>query len=162
MRGKPTLTLNQLDSLLRSFFVNVYNERAHSETKTPPAERWEAHGFLPRMPDSLEKLDLLLLTVAQQRKVHPDGIRYQGLRYIDAALAAYIGESVTLRYDPRDMAEILSSRPTHVQGNLPGVGWRDCSAQRNPKRPKSTATRMRENETTLIENRPRNIRSGPH
>ena len=30
----------------------------------------------------------------------------QGLRYIDATLAAYIGESVTLRYDPRDMAEI--------------------------------------------------------
>jgi putative transposase len=91
---------------LRSFFIEVYNRRAHSETKIPPAERWEAGGFLPRMPDSLEKLDLLLLTVARQRKVQPDGIRYQGLRYIDANLAAYIGESVTLRYDPRDMAEI--------------------------------------------------------
>ena len=58
------------------------------------------------MPESLEKLDLLLLTVARQRKVHPDGVRYQGLRYIDTTLAAYIGEPVTLRYDPRDMAEI--------------------------------------------------------
>jgi hypothetical protein len=58
------------------------------------------------MPDSLEKLDLLLLTVARQRKVQSDGVRYQGLRYIDATLAAYIGESVTVRYDPRDMAEI--------------------------------------------------------
>ena len=106
VRGKPTLTLNELDSLLRSFFVEVYNRREHSETKIPPAERWEAGGFLPRMPDSLEKLDLLLLMVARQRKVHADGIRYQGLRYIDATLAAYIVESVTLRYDPRDMAEI--------------------------------------------------------
>jgi hypothetical protein len=60
----------------------------------------------PRMPDSLEKLDLLLLTVARARKVHPDGIRYEGLRYVDPTLAAYAGESVTLRYDPRDMAEI--------------------------------------------------------
>jgi hypothetical protein len=50
------------------------------------------------MPESLEKLDLLLLTVARQRKVHADGIRYQGLRYIDTTLAAYIGEPVTLRY----------------------------------------------------------------
>jgi putative transposase len=106
MRGKPTLTINELDSLVRSFFVEVYNRRAHSETKIPPSERWEASGFLPRMPDSLEELDLLLLTVARQRKVHPDGIRYQDLRYIDATLAAYVGESVTLRYDPRDMAEI--------------------------------------------------------
>jgi putative transposase len=106
MRGRPTLTLNQLDSLLKSFFVEVYNRRKHSETKIPPAERWETGGFLPRMPDSLEKLDVLLLTVARQRKVQPDGIHYQGLRYIDATLAAYIGESVTLRYDPRDMAEI--------------------------------------------------------
>jgi putative transposase len=106
MRGKPTLTLNQLDSLLRSFFVEIYNRRMHSETRIPPSERWEAGGFLPRMPDSLEKLDLLLLTVARQRKVQSDGVRYQGLRYIDATLAAYIGESVTVRYDPRDMAEI--------------------------------------------------------
>ena len=106
MRGKPTLTLRELDTLMRSFFVDVYNSRAHSETKVPPSQRWEAGGFLPRMPDSLEKLDLLLLTVARHRKVHPDGIRYQGLRYIDTTLAAYIGESVTLRYDPRDMAEI--------------------------------------------------------
>ena len=106
MRGKPTLTLNQLDSLLRSFFIEIYNRRAHSETKIPPAERWEVGGFLPRMPDSLEKLDLLLLTLALQRKVQPDGIRYQGLHYIDVNLAAYIGESVTLRYDPRDLAEI--------------------------------------------------------
>ena len=106
MRGKPTLTLNQLDSLLRSFFVEIYNRRTHSETRIPPSERWETGGFLPRMPDSLEKLDLLLLTVARQRKVQSDCVRYQGLRYIDATLAAYIGESVTVRYDPRDMAEI--------------------------------------------------------
>jgi putative transposase len=31
---------------------------------------------------------------------------YQGLRYVDTTLAAYVGESVTLRYDPRDMAKI--------------------------------------------------------
>ena len=34
------------------------------------------------------------------------GIRFQSLRYIDPTLAAYVGEDVTIRYDPRDMAEI--------------------------------------------------------
>jgi putative transposase len=38
--------------------------------------------------------------------VQQDGIRFQGLRYMDLALAAYIGEDVEIRYDPRDMAEI--------------------------------------------------------
>jgi putative transposase len=78
MRGKPTLTLNQLDSLLRSFFVEVYNTRAHSETKMPPAERWEAGGFLPRMPDSLEKLDLLLLT--RHASEYPD-LHFTGISW---------------------------------------------------------------------------------
>ena len=44
--------------------------------------------------------------MVKSRKVHPDGIRFEGFRYVDTTLAAYIGESVTLRYDPRDMAEV--------------------------------------------------------
>lgn len=56
-----------------------------------------ANGFLPQMPESLEQLDLLLLTVARSRRVHQDGIRFQALRYIDTTLAAYVGESVTIR-----------------------------------------------------------------
>lgn len=104
--GKPTLTLPELDPLLREFILNSYNQREHSETKMAPAHRWEQEGFLPRLPGSLEHLDLLLLTVAKARKVHADGIHFQGLRYVDITLAAYIGESVVLRYDPRDMAEV--------------------------------------------------------
>ena len=58
------------------------------------------------MAESLEHLDLLLLTVAKMRKVQSDGVRFQGMRYIDPTLAAYVGESVVLRYDPRDLAEV--------------------------------------------------------
>ena len=58
------------------------------------------------MPDSLEQLDLLLLTVAKPRTIRRDGIWFQNLRYMDATLAAYIGERVTVRYDPRDITEI--------------------------------------------------------
>ena len=58
------------------------------------------------MPESLEELDLLLLTVAKTRRVHRDGIRFQSLRYIAPILADYVGEEVTIRYDPRDLAEI--------------------------------------------------------
>jgi putative transposase len=104
--GKKRLTLAEFDVLLREFILDTYHERLHGETGVAPIRRWEKGGFLPRMPDSLEQLDLLLLTVPTARKVHPDGIRFQGLRYIDTTLAAYIGESVMLRYDPRDAAEV--------------------------------------------------------
>jgi putative transposase len=61
---------------------------------------------MPRTTDSPEQLDLLLVMVAAPRVVHRDGIRFQGVRYLDPTLAAYVGERVTIRYDPRDMAEI--------------------------------------------------------
>jgi putative transposase len=72
----------------------------------PPQVRWAAGGFLPRLPESLEHLDLLLLTVAKSRKVRQDGIHFEGFCYLDTTLAAYVGEQVIIRYDPRDMAEI--------------------------------------------------------
>jgi putative transposase len=101
----PGLSLSDLDHQLRGFVIG-YNHRLHGETGQAPQDRWAAGGFVPRIPDSLETLDLLLVTVAKPRVVHRDGIRFQGQRYIDPALAGYVGEPVTIRYDPRDVAEI--------------------------------------------------------
>jgi putative transposase len=106
VRGVPQLTLGDLDGRFRTFLLDVYHARPHSETQIPPQQRWAAGGFLPQMPDSLEQLDLLLLTVAKPRTVRRDGIRFLGQRYLDPTLAAYVGESVVLRYDPRDVAEV--------------------------------------------------------
>ena len=99
------MTLTELDRRFREF-LRGYHARPHGETKIPPQERWQHGGFVPRMAESLEQLDLLLLTVAKARKIQADGVRFQGMRYIDPTLAAYVGESVMLRYDPRDMAEV--------------------------------------------------------
>jgi Mu transposase, C-terminal len=100
------LGLPKLDVRLRRFLVETYQQRVLSETGMAPAVRWEADGFLPRLPDSAEQLDLLLLTVAKTRRVHPDGIHFQGYRYLDTTLAAYVGEDAIIRYDPRDLAEL--------------------------------------------------------
>lgn len=104
--NSPLLTLKELDERLSNFIIYNYHHRKHGTTKKEPIKAWNNSGFLPNMPDSLEKLDLLLLNVAKPRKVHSDGIHFQGLRYIDSNLAAYIGETVIIRYDPRDIAEI--------------------------------------------------------
>jgi putative transposase len=44
--------------------------------------------------------------VAKPRVIHRDGIHFQGLRYLDPTIAAYVREPVTIRYDPRDLGEI--------------------------------------------------------
>ena len=106
MRGKPQLTLSELEAHLHNFLLTDYHQRPHSQTKFSPKERWESGGFLPQMPESLEQLDLLLLTVARPRRVHADGIHFLGMRYVDSTLAGFIGEDVILRYDPRDIAEV--------------------------------------------------------
>ena len=103
---KAELTLAEMAAELERFLVDEYHNEPHTTTGFKPQERWMSGGFLPRMPESLEQLDLLLLTVPKTRRVHPDGIRFSGLRYIDPTLAAYVGEEVLLRYDPRDVAEV--------------------------------------------------------
>ncbi len=58
------------------------------------------------MPEPVERLDLLLSTEARTRRVRRDGIHFHALRYLDAVLAAYVGEDVLVLYDPTDLAEI--------------------------------------------------------
>ena len=102
----PGLDLQGFTQAFAHFVLHEYHQTPHSATGVAPQARWSANGFLPQLPVSLEQLDLLLLTVAKSRRVQQDGVRFQSLRYIDPTLAAYVGEEVTIRYDPRDMAEI--------------------------------------------------------
>ena len=84
----------------------LIHTRPHSETGQRPLDSWRGGGFLPRSPESLQDLDLLLVMLAKPRCVRRDGIHFQGLRYVDPLLAAYVGETVTIRYDPRDVSEV--------------------------------------------------------
>ncbi len=104
--GGPVLTLKQLETLFMNWLILEYNSRKHGETGMPPMVRWKNNAFLPRLPESTEQLDLLLLTVSKSRRVRTDGIHFQNYRYMSHLLSAYVGEDVMIRYDPRDMAEI--------------------------------------------------------
>ena len=57
------------------------------------------------MPSSLEQLDLLLLEIPKSRKIHSDGIHFQGFRYSNTN--AYVGEYVLIRYNPNDMVKYV-------------------------------------------------------
>lgn len=102
----PRLSLSDLDQAVTDYIVGTYNVRIHREIKQTPLDAWRGKGFLPRLPENLEELDLLLVMHAKPRTVRRDGVRFQGLRYSHATLAAYVGEAVTIRYDTRDLSEI--------------------------------------------------------
>jgi putative transposase len=143
--GKPVtpaaLTLSGLDAAVGRFIVNNYHRRVHPETGQTPADRWTTGGWLPRLPESLAELDLLLLTVATPRKVQRDGIHLFGLRYFSITLAAFVGEPVTIRYDPRDLAEIrvyhhdeFVCRAVSPEIAATSISMKDLQAARNQRR----------------------------
>ena len=75
------MSLSTLSGIVSSTLFGILVEygrvdRLSEETRKL---RWESKGFLPRMPDSLEKLDLLLIQVAKARQVRVDGIHLQSL-----------------------------------------------------------------------------------
>jgi putative transposase len=105
-RRNPILTLGQLEALFRTFLIEVYHRTPVADAELAPSAKWEEGGFLPRMPESLEQLDLLLIEEVRSRRIRRDGIHFHGFRYLSLTLGAYVGEDVTIRYDPRDMAEI--------------------------------------------------------
>ncbi|WP_237457223.1 Mu transposase C-terminal domain-containing protein [Leisingera sp. MMG026] len=102
----PKLSLGDLDTAIGDWFIATYNTRVHSETGQAPVASWRGDGWLPQMPDSLDDLDLLLVMVAKPRVVRRDGVHFQGLRFMSPILAPYVSETVTIRYDPRDLTEI--------------------------------------------------------
>ena len=139
--SSPAMTLHQLDDVLERFVVDEYNERTHSETGAPPHARWRSKNFIPRMPARPDDLDSLLLTAATTRRVQRDGIRFASTRYISPVLAAYVGEDITVRYDPRDLGELrvfhdnaFLCRAIAPERSSETVSFGDLQAARNTRR----------------------------
>ncbi len=137
----PRLTLSDLDASIGVFITGRYNARTHPAIGTSPDAAWTADGWLPRMPERLEDLDELLVMVARPRVVARDGIRFGGLRYLDPTLAAFVGERVTIRHDPRDVAEIrifhrgqFLCRAINAEHADRTVSLRDVQAARRARR----------------------------
>lgn len=106
LASPPVLDLHGLGLRFEAFLRDVYHPRRHGGTGEAPLARWQAGGFLPNLPESLETLDMLLMRVAKPRKVLRDGLRLGGRRYVEPTLAAFVGEMVEVLHDPRDPAEV--------------------------------------------------------
>ena len=136
----PVLDLAGLDRA-----IGTYNDRSHSELRISPRDAWVSDGWLPRMPDSLQELDGLLLTVPKNRVVQRDGIHFQGQRYLAPTLAPFVGTAIdeahpNLRLSLRDIETARRARRKQlrraINDRIPTVATRE-----EPRIPEPTKRR---------------------
>ena len=105
------LTLRQLEQMLVRYIVDNYNQRLDARMGDQTRfQRWES-GLIAA-PDLLSERDLDICLMKQTRRQIQRGgyLQFENLMYRGELLAGYAGESVVLRYDPRDITTILVYR----------------------------------------------------
>lgn len=98
------LTLRDLESRLVRYIVDNYNRRVDSRMGDQSRyQRWEA-GLLAS-PDLIPERELDICLMKQtMRKVQRGGyLQFENLMYRGENLAGYAGESVIIRFDPKDI-----------------------------------------------------------
>jgi putative transposase len=102
------LTLRELERLLVRYIVDKSNQsidaRLGDQTRY---QRWEA-GLIAA-PNLISEEDLRICLMKQTRRsIYRGGyLQFENLTYRGEYLAGYAGESVVLRYDPRDITTVL-------------------------------------------------------
>jgi putative transposase len=105
---KPGMTLDEFRRTFHHWLVNEYMQRENEDTGESPLFRWCNQPQIPRMPESLDSLHLLLMTISDRRLVRRDGIHALTYYYINTDLQnGYMRESVLVRYDPMDVSRIF-------------------------------------------------------
>lgn len=102
---KP-LDLEVVREAFHEWLMTDYHQRIHSEIKKAPLQKWSDGNILPKLPVSIEALDLMLQKVGKPRLMRPDGIRFNQNRYSDMSLSQSVGQEFSIRYDPRDLSSI--------------------------------------------------------
>src|SRR5262249_44351141 len=105
-REQPLLSLSEFEAIFRTWLLDTYHARVHTETGAAPSERWLTSGVIPVLPGNETQLDLLLFQPRRHRIVHQEGVTLLGAWYIHPLLAGYVGDAVIIRYDPIDLAQI--------------------------------------------------------
>ena len=101
------LTLRELHLLLVRYIIDNYNQRIDARTKEQSRfQRWEAG--LPALPKMVKERELdVCLMKKTRRSIYKGGyLSFENIMYRGDYLAAYAGESVLLRYDPRDITTV--------------------------------------------------------
>lgn len=103
----PGMDIRQLQTIFDRWVIDEYMHKVHTEIGTSPFERWSNHHQHPRLAPSLDSLNILLMTMPNDRAVHQSGIRIFKNLYCASEFTGLVDKSVTVRYDPQDISYVL-------------------------------------------------------
>ena len=168
------LTLRELEKLFVAYLVNRYNQRLDARMGDQTrAARWDA-GLLRKPPVISEReLDICLMKETRRSIYRGGSVQFENLTYQSNELAPFAGETVVLRYDPRDITTVLVYRretvnnaqgavalakevflaPVHIQDlETEQLSWEDA---KNISRSIREAGKLVDNQSMLDEVRDR-------
>ncbi|NVK19789.1 MAG: DDE-type integrase/transposase/recombinase [Methylocystaceae bacterium] len=112
------ISLEKLDEVICQWIVDVHAVQMHEGINAIPLERWEegVEIFPPRLFSSSEDLDILLAGNQPQRRLHPQGIVFNRLRYNSPELSVMRnslpqGVKVDFKFDHMDLGQIYVLDP---------------------------------------------------
>jgi putative transposase len=109
LRQGKLLTPEQFAALFEEWIANDYHRRRHAELGAAPLEVYESlPAARPEMPDP-RALDVLLMK-QDEVKIYQDGIRKFGRLFWADELMPFVQETVTIRWDPNRVGEIVVFR----------------------------------------------------
>ncbi len=100
------MSLARFQEEFHKFLMEQYHLQRAEKSDMTRLECWLGHHGAVRLPEDVTQFDSLLVSVAKLRRVHADGMHFQGARYVHPVLMEHIGEMVAIRYDPRDLSQI--------------------------------------------------------
>ena len=120
--AEAVMTLDEFETWLVNYIVNVYHKRTHSALGMSPVQKWKLGIFgdkdhvgcgYPQLPVDEQTL-LLDFLPSEKRTIQHNGVTIDGLRYYDVALNMYINDSdesgkskeFLFRRDPRNIGRI--------------------------------------------------------
>lgn len=99
----PRLSLPELDEAIGAFIVSTYNARAHVRSTRHPSMPGVARGGCRGCPTVWKRWMPCRHGRQAPGTFTADGNHFERLRFFDPTLAAYVGQPVTIRFDPRDV-----------------------------------------------------------
>jgi putative transposase len=115
------LTWRDLKKILTGFFCDTYNHDKHPKKKGTRYEVW-VEGLGGTLPDPIDEqeLDLCLMKAAHRVVQAYGSVAFENVTYRSDDLKNYVGQQVTLRYDPEHILSLraYTYEPDEKMGEL--------------------------------------------
>jgi putative transposase len=104
-------TLRELERLIVRYIVDNYNQRLDARMGDQSRlQRWESGTLAVPKVLSERELDICLMKQARRQVQRGGYLQFENLMYRGENLAGYGGESVVVRFDPKDITTLLIYR----------------------------------------------------